>query len=109
MRLFGYLEEKAHHGMDRLPKGWTRSSVVKFAKTLTSDSGLGPTDKGFHEACVAKMKDHFGDDGAAGFCASVKDIAYKSTYWRGKGKSEKEVEKDTEAHKNVRVKKAKED
>jgi hypothetical protein len=93
-------------GFKQLPKGWDRESVLKFAKTLTSDSGLAPTEKGFHGACVAKMEKHFGD-GANGFCAAIKDIAHKSTYWRGKGKSEKDVEKDTAAKKNVRVKKYK--
>ena len=36
-----------------------------------------------------------------GFCASVKDEAHDSTYWRGKGKSPQEVGKDVKKHKNV--------
>jgi hypothetical protein len=94
-------------GFKRLPKGWTRESVLKFAKTLTSDSGKKPTDEGFHAACVAKMEKHFGE-GANGFCAAIKDVAYKSTYWRGKDKEPEQVKKDVQAHKNVRVKKYKE-
>jgi hypothetical protein len=101
------LLDEAHHGFKKLPKGWTRQSVIKFAETLTADSGKNPTDEGFHAACVAKMESHFGE-GANGFCAAIKDIAYKSTYWRGKDKSEKDVQKDTSSNQNVRVKKAKE-
>ena len=90
MRFKNYLKEKV--GFEKYPEGWNRDSVIKFAKTLTKDTGKGPTDHGFFDACVLKMKKHLGD-GAEGFCASVKDEAYKSTYWRGKDKTKKEMPK----------------
>jgi hypothetical protein len=46
------------------------------------------------------MRKHFGD-GAEGFCASVKDEAYASTYWRGKGKTKKEKEAAIKTHKKI--------
>jgi len=87
MRFKQYITEK---GFDKYPEGWNRDSVIKFAKTLTKETGKGPTDKGFFDACVLKMEKHFGD-GAKGFCASVKDEAWDSTLWRGKGKTKKET------------------
>ena len=61
-------------GFKKFPPGWTRKSVIKFAKTLTKDTGKLPTEKGFFDECVNKMKKHFGE-GAEGFCASVKDAS----------------------------------
>lgn len=97
MRFKEYLKEA---GFAKYPEGWTRKSVIKFAKTLTSETGKGPKDKGFFDACVSKMRKHFGD-GAEGFCASVKDEAYASTYWRGKGKTKKEKEAAIKTHKKI--------
>lgn len=87
-------------GFAKYPPGWTRASVIKFAKTLTKDSGKNPDEKGFFDECVKKLEGHFGE-GAQGFCAAIKDEAYGSTYWRGKGKTEKEVSADVSKHKNV--------
>jgi len=36
-------------GFTKYPKGWDKSSVIKFAKTLTKESGKGPKDKGFFD------------------------------------------------------------
>jgi len=87
-------------GFAKFPPGWTRKSVIKFAKTLTSETGKGPKDKGFFDACVSKMTKHFGE-GAKGFCASVKSEAWNSTYWRGKGKTKKDIEKSVASHKKL--------
>jgi len=87
-------------GFSKYPPGWTRESVIKFAKTLTKDTGKKPDEKGFFEACVKKLESHFGE-GANGFCAAIKDEAYGSTYWRGKGKTEKETKTAVKSHKNV--------
>ena len=75
-------------------KGWDSSSVEKFGETI----GKSPTEKGFFDACVKRMsnKEGFDEEKAKGFCASIKDKAYNSPNWRGKGKSEKEVKKDTQ-------------
>ena len=97
MRLKEYLKEA---GFTKYPEGWTRKSVIKFAKTLTSETGKGPKDKGFFDACVSKMTKHFGE-GAKGFCASVKSEAWNSTYWRGKGKTKKDIEKSVASHKKL--------
>jgi hypothetical protein len=36
-------------GFYKYPKGWSRKSVIKFAKSLTRESGKGPKDKGFFD------------------------------------------------------------
>lgn len=59
----------------------------------------GGKKKGFFDKCVEKMKDKM--ENPEGFCASVKDEAYDSTYWRGKDKSPQEIGKDVKKHKNV--------
>lgn len=74
-------------------KGWTKDSVVKFGKTI----GVSPDKKGFFDACVSRMKGKMGDR-AEGFCASLKDAYYGSVYWRGSGKTEKQVKKDVKEY-----------
>jgi len=71
-------------------KGWTRKSIEKFGNTI----GKAPGEKGFFEACVARMEPKMGDQ-AKGFCASIKDAEYNSPMWRGKGKTKEQVQKDT--------------
>ena len=60
--------------------GWTKSSVEKFGTTI----GHPPSEKGFFDACVAKMSKRVDDPD--GFCASLKDKYYGNTNWRGKDK-----------------------
>lgn len=74
-------------------KGWTDKSIEKFGKTIGKD----PKEKGFFDACVKRMrgKEGFDDEKARGFCASIKDHAFKDPGWRGKGKTKKEVKQDT--------------
>lgn len=87
--------EKALEEM-ALPKGWTESSVQKFAKSLTNKDA---TEKGFFDACVKKIGNNVKNPEA--FCAAVKDKVFASkgaeepTKWRGKGKSKKQMKKDT--------------
>jgi len=83
-------------GWDEMPKGWKKKSVKKFAKTLGKSVGEEPTEKGYFDKCVEKMKDKV--DNPEGFCASLKDYAHGSTHWRGKGKSEKQAKKDAAEH-----------
>ena len=85
-------------GMQGLPKGWKHSSVKKFAKSLTGKQG---TQKGFFDKCVEKMKSHMSNPEA--YCASIKDELHGSTYWRGKGKSEKQAKQASKSHQNVKV------
>jgi hypothetical protein len=97
MRLKDYLDEA---GFKKFPKGWTEESIVKFAKTLVKDAGIeGGDKKGFFDACVTKMSGEM--DNPEGFCAAVKDVVVDSTFWRGKGKTEKEVKKLAKEHPNV--------
>lgn len=84
-------------GFSKMPKGWTKDSVKKFANHLV-DKGGGKS-KGFFDKCVNKMKDKMDDP--EGFCAGVKDEVYGSTMWRGKDKSAAEVRKDTKNKQNV--------
>jgi len=70
----------------------------KWGESFGKNHGKGPKDHGFFDLCVSHMKDHISDPEA--YCARVKDAAYGSTHWRGKGKSDKEVKKDVKDNQN---------
>lgn len=94
----GLIELWKQGKLDEAPiqaKGWSQKSVEKFGKTV----GKSPTEHGFFDACVSRMspKEGFGKDKAKRFCASIKDAAYGSAMWRGKGKPKKDIEKQTKA------------
>jgi len=93
-----YLQEA---GFESKPKGWTDKSVKKSGRTLAKTVGLkSPKDKKFFEKCVDRMRKHMGS-GAEGYCASLKDEAYGSTFWRGKDKSKKKAKMMTKKYRNV--------
>lgn len=95
-----YLNYLSEAGFETKPKGWTEKSVKKSATTLAKGMGLkSARDKGFFEKCVAKMSKHMKNP--QGYCASLKDEQYDSTYWRGKDKSKKQAIKMIRLHKNV--------
>jgi len=82
--------ELSEAGFEKYPKGWTRDSIESFAKSLGKEYGIeGGDKKGFFDACVKKIGPHM--DNPEGFCAAVKDEVFGSTFWRGKGKTEKEA------------------
>ena len=83
-------------GFETKPKGWTNKSVKKFGHSLVKGGGK---KKGFFDKCVKKMADKM--ENPEGFCASVKDEAHDSTYWRGKDKTPQQAGKDVKKHKNV--------
>jgi hypothetical protein len=86
-------------GFEDKPEGWTDKSIKKYSKTFTSKMKGNIKSKDFFDKCVKKMQGKV--DNPEGFCASLKDEAYGSTYWRGKDKSKKEVKKDVKQHQNV--------
>ena len=87
-------------GFERKPHGWTDKSIKKAGTTLARHVGeKTPNDKGFFDKCVAKIGNKMKNP--EGYCASLKDEASGSTYWRGKDKTKKEVQKDIAKHKNV--------
>ena len=88
-----WLEEQELNEAPIAAKGWDDSSVEKFGKTIGKDA----KEKGFFDACVARMKgkEGFDEDKAKGFCASIKDKAYGDPHWRGKGKTKEQTKKDT--------------
>jgi len=95
-----YLNYLNEAGFETKPKGWTEKSVKKSATTLAKGMGLqSARDKGFFDKCVKKMSKHM--ENPEGYCASLKDEAYDSTYWRGKDKPKKQALKMTRLHKNV--------
>lgn len=61
-----------------LPKGWTKESLDKFAKSLTGKTK--GDHKGFIRACIPKMQGKVDDP--AKFCASLKDRYLGTTKWR---------------------------
>ena len=83
------LDEQIQFMLNETPKGWSKDSVEKFAKTIGKSSAK---DEGFFSACVARMKKHDMKD-PEGFCADLKDKAWGTTMWRGKGKKKSEVKK----------------
>ena len=86
-------------GFEDKPKGWTDKSIKKYSKTFSSNMKGNVKSKDFFDKCVKKMQGKI--DSPEGFCASLKDEAHGSTYWRGKGKKPAEVKKDVARHKNV--------
>jgi hypothetical protein len=86
-------------GFEDKPKGWSDNSIKKFSKTFTKKMKGNVKSTGFFDKCVKKMQGKI--DNPEGFCASLKDEAYGSTYWRGKDKKPGEVKKDVARNKNV--------
>jgi predicted double-glycine peptidase len=95
-----YLCQIQEAGFEDKPKGWTDKSVEKYSRTFSKKMKGGVKATGFFDKCVKKMKDKM--DNPEGFCAALKDEAYKSTYWRGKDKSPSEVSKDVKKNQNVK-------
>lgn len=85
MRLKHYLIEA--EGLEELRK---------WGETFGKNHGVMPDEHGFFDMCVKHMKDKVDD--AEAYCARVKDAAYGSTMWRGKGKSKAEIAKDVKKH-----------
>lgn len=86
-------------GFEDKPEGWTDKSIKKYSKSFTKKMKGNVKSKGFFDKCVKKMQGKI--DNPEGFCAALKDEAHDSTYWRGKGKTPKEVKKDVKTHQNV--------
>ena len=72
--------------------------LARWGDTFGKKHGTMPNEKGFHELCVEHMTGKI-DDPAA-YCARVKDASSGSTYWRGKGKTKKEVKSDVKKNQN---------
>jgi len=93
MRLFIKLMiEKWNNLTEDVSEAFSQKSAMKFGKSI----GTSPKEQGFFDACKKKMKGKVDDPDS--FCAAVKDSAFNSTYWRGKGKSASKVKKDTKAN-----------
>ena len=75
-------------GFDRLLRGWTRDSVRKYARTLSSKIKGGPkpktNPKKFFYTCVKKLEGEFENPEA--FCAALMDEIFGSTKWRRIGR-----------------------
>lgn len=85
-RVDEYLNEKEDIGFKDLPKGWTKKSLQKFARSLTGKSKNDT--EGFFTKCYEKIKDEegFDEDSAKRFCAALKDEYLERTDWReGRG------------------------
>lgn len=83
---------------EKLPPGWDKESVMKFAKTI----GNSVDKEGFFDACVIRLGKHIDDDQTVkGMCANMKDVFYGSTYWRNQP-DDKTKEKQIKKHKNVK-------
>lgn len=85
-------------GFSKYPAGWDKDSIKKWVKTFKEKHG----EEDFFDKCVLHMKDKLGgEENAKRFCASIKDEFYQSVWWRGKGKTEKEIEADVKSHKKI--------
>lgn len=83
------LSEQIEFMLNETPKGWTEDSIKKFAKSI----GAGDAkESGFFKKCVDRSKKH-GMKDPEGFCADLKDKAWGTTMWRGKGKKKSDIEK----------------
>ena len=83
MKFKNYLTEM---GFKKYPKGWNRTSVRKFVKTISNNIDKEVDEKGWFDGCVIKMKDEMGE-GAEGFCASIRDEYFGQTMWRSGDKT----------------------
>jgi hypothetical protein len=73
--------------------------LARWANTFAKNhGGKTPDDKGWFDLCVEHMEGKIDD--APAYCARVRDAVKGSTYWRGKGKSEKEAKADVKKHQN---------
>lgn len=59
----------------------------KWGKTFGKNHGKYPDEHGFFDLCVEHMTGNIDDPEA--YCARVKDIYSKTTYWRSGSKKEK--------------------
>lgn len=85
-----YLTQLQEVGFAKFPKGWTKDSIQKFAKSIGGDA----KSKGWFDKCLKKIKGKF--DNPEAFCASVKDEIHggdkASAFWRGKGKTKRQAQ-----------------
>lgn len=77
-------------GWENLPKGWTKKSVMKFAKSLTGKDDPKDNPENFFTKCYERIKDEEGFDekSAKKLCASLKDHVLGRTDWRGEDEEE---------------------
>ncbi len=74
------------------------NKLARWGFTFGENHGKLPDEKGFFDLCKEHMAGNIDDPDA--YCARVKDAYIGSTYWRGKGKTEKEMKSDTKKHQN---------
>ena len=73
--------------------------MARWGNTFGKKHGIMPDESGFFSLCVEHMTGNV--ENPEGYCARVKDNYAGSSFWRGKGKTEKEVKTDTKKHPNV--------
>jgi len=75
-----YLDDEEMNEKAIQAAGWGKKSVEKFGNTI----GKSPSEHGFMDVCIAKMKGKKGWDKekAGGFCARLVDTAKGTTSWR---------------------------
>lgn len=84
MKFRNWLSKKKHikeSGFDKLPRGWDRDSVEKFANSIVDEEGLEAEDEGWFDACVNKIEGNVENPQA--FCAALRDELLGRTDWRG--------------------------
>ena len=96
----GWIEQLQEAGFEDKPKGWDKGSIKKYTKTFTKKMKGDAKSEGFFDKCVKKMQGKM--ENPEGFCASLKDEAYGSTYWRGKDKKPSAVKAAVAKHQNVK-------
>lgn len=75
--------------------------LARWAYTFAKNhDGMTPDDKGWFDVCVTHMDGNI--DNPEAYCARVRDHWKGSTYWRGKGKTEKEREASVKEHPNIK-------
>lgn len=68
-------------GWKDFPRGWTKDSIKKYAKTLGGDVNI--KSKEWFYKCVDKLKDEKGIDNPEELCGTIKDEVLGTTKWRG--------------------------
>lgn len=71
--LTGVVDEEVN-GLDSLPKGWDRESVLEYWE------GIG----GSWDGCVEDLTDEFGEERAKEHCSAMKDEVLRTERWRNR-------------------------
>ena len=94
------IEEKINEYIERPVNEEDADKLARWGKSFGENHGKMPDEAGFHALCVEHVTGKIDD--APAYCAAVKSAYLGSDYWRGKGKTAKQVAADVKKHPNIK-------